>query len=64
MFGLTVYELQSSKVTSASQNQKTVMRDNSKTVALIDLKLSQSSSELKSTPELNFRQNLRNEGEK
>ena len=62
-FGLTVNELQPSKVTSASHNQKIVMRDNSKTVALIVLKLSQSSSEPKSTPGTNFRQNLRHEGE-
>ena len=64
MFGLTVNELQPSKVTSASQNQKIVMRDNSKSVALIVLKLSQSSSEPNSTTGTNFRQNLRHEGEK
>ena len=64
MFGLTVYELQPSKVTSASQNQKIVKRDNSKTVVLIVLKLSQLSSGPKSTPKTNFRQNLRHEGEK
>ena len=66
MFGLTVYEFQHSKVTSASQNQKIIMRDNdnSKNIVLLVLKLSQSSSEPKSTPWTNFRQNLRHEGVK
>ena len=64
MFGLAICELLPAKVTSALRNQKFVMCDNSKTIELIVLKFSQSSSEPKVTPGTNLRQNLRHEGVK
>ena len=64
MFGLTISELWPAKVASASQNQKIVMCDSSKTIALVILKISQPSSESKGATETKLHQNPRHEGVK